>query len=258
MTECEKIQEKLSEMLDGELSEAEEAAVRAHIADCPDCAALYAAFSALSEAAAEPEDVPDTLHTAVMDRVRRAEKALKFQRNFKRWRPVAICAASLILVVGTVFAIGKSGFFATKSASPAAPGNETAAGETYGAADGSMYSYSCDAADLPPAAECPEASMKSEQEADAGLSDRMDAMYAPELAPEQLYTLTVRITGQNEDGSVAKVVESEWVESGETVYLYWLEPPETLAEGEELTVACVWFNEETGECWDAVVAEEDE
>lgn len=257
MTECEKIQGLLSEMLDGELTEADEAAVRAHIADCPGCAALYAAFSALSEAAAEPEDVPDTLHTAVMDRVRRAEKAIKFQRNFKRWRPAAICAASLILVVGTVFAIGKSGFFAAGSAAPAAPGNETAAGVTYGAADNNMFSYSCDAADFPPeAAECPEASLKSEQEADAGLSDRMDAMYAPELAPEQLYTLTVRITGQNEDGSVAEVVESEWAEPGETVYLYWLEPPETLTEGTELTVACIWFNGETGECWDTMIAEE--
>lgn len=86
MTECEKIQEKLSEMLDGELSETDEAEVRAHIAHCPDCAALYAAFSALSEAAAEPEDVPNELHGAVMDRVRRAEKAVKFQKNFQRWR----------------------------------------------------------------------------------------------------------------------------------------------------------------------------
>ena len=255
MTECEKIQEKLSEMLDGELSEADGAEVRAHIAHCPDCAALYAAFSALSEAAAEPEDVPDALHGAVMDRVRRAEKAVKFQRNFKRWRPAAICAASLILVVGTVFAIGRSGFLAAKTAAPSTGGNETAMEETYyGIADGSMFSYSCDASDFSPVAEeCPETSMKSDP--DAGLTDRMEAMYAPLPEPDALYTMTVRITGENEDGSVAEVIESDYAEPGTVVYLYWTEQPETLAEGEELAVACVWYNAETGECWDAVVEE---
>lgn len=242
MTECEKIQEKLSEMLDGELSEADEAEVRAHIAHCPDCAALYAAFSALSEAAAEPEDVPDELHAAVMDRVRRAEKAVKFQKNFQRWRPIALAAACLVVLVGTVLSVNR-GLFAAKSAAPSAGGNETAMGVTF-SADGSMFSYSCDASDFPAEeAESPETSMKSDS--DAGLNDRMEA----------LYTMTVRITGENEDGSVAEIIESDYAEPGTTVYLYWTEQPETLAEGEELAVACVWYNAETGECWDAVIEE---
>ena len=242
MTGCEKIQEKLSEMLDGELSEADEAEVRAHIAHCPDCAALYAAFSALSEAAAEPEDVPDELHGAVMDRVRRAEKAVKFQKNFQRWRPIALAAACLVVLVGTVLSVNR-GLFAAKSAAPSAGGNETAMGVTF-SADGSMFSYSCDASDFPAEeAESPETSMKSDP--DAGLTDRMEA----------LYTMTVRITGENEDGSVAEIIESDYAEPGTTVYLYWTEQPETLAEGEELAVACVWYNAETGDCWDAVIEE---
>lgn len=242
MTECEKIQEKLSEMLDGELSETDEAEVRAHIAHCPDCAALYAAFSALSEAAAEPEDVPDELHGAVMDRVRRAEKAVKFQKNFQRWRPIALAAACLVVLVGTVLSVNR-GLFAAKSAAPSAGGNETAMGVTF-SADGSMFSYSCDASDFPAEeAESPEPSMKSDP--DAGLNDRMEALYA----------MTVRITGENEDGSVAEVIESDYAEPGTTVYLYWTEQPETLAEGEELAVACVWYNAEIGECWDAVIEE---
>lgn len=242
MTECEKIQEKLSEMLDGELSEADEAEVRAHIAHCPDCAALYAAFSALSEAAAEPEDVPDELHAAVMDRVRRAEKAVKFQKNFQRWRPIALAAACLVVLVGTVLSVNR-GLFAAKSAAPSARGNETAMGVTF-SADGSMFSYSCDASDFPTEeAESPETSMKSDP--DAGLNDRMEA----------LYTMTVRITGENEDGSVAEIIESDYAEPDTTVYLYWTEQPETLVEGEELAVACVWYNAETGECWDAVIEE---
>lgn len=242
MTECEKIQEKLSEMLDGELSEADEAEARAHIAHCPDCAALYAAFSALSEAAAEPEDVPDELHAAVMDRVRRAEKAVKFQKNFQRWRPIALAAACLVVLVGTVLSVNR-GLFAAKSAAPSAGGNETAMGVTF-SADGSMFSYSCDASDFPAEeAESPETSMKSDP--DAGLNDRMEA----------LYIMTVRITGENEDGSVAEIIESDYAEPGTVVYLYWTEQPETLVEGEELAVACVWYNAETGECWDAVIEE---
>ncbi len=249
MTECEKIQEKLSEMLDGELSESDETEVRAHIAHCPDCAALYAAFSALSEAAAEPEDVPDTLHGAVMDRVRRAEKAVKFQKSFHRWRPIALAAACLIVLVGTVLSVNK-GLLAAKTAAPAASEDKTGmGGETYGIADSSMFSYSCDAA------EYPETSMKSDPDAGLDVENRMEAMYAPIPEPEALYTMTVRITGENEDGSVAEVVESDYAEPGTVVYLYWTEPPETLAEGEELAVACVWYNAETGECWDAVVEE---
>lgn len=252
MTECEKIQEKLSEMLDGELSEADEAEVRAHIAHCPDCAALYAAFSALSEAAAEPEDVPDELHGAVMDRVRRAEKAVKFQKNFQRWRPIVLAAACLVVLVGTVLSVNR-GLFAAKSAAPSAGGNETAMGVTF-SADGSMFSYSCDASDFPAEeAESPETSMNSDP--DAGLTDRMEAMYAPPPEPEALYTMTVRITGENEDGSVAEIIESDYTKPGTVVYLYWTEQPETLAEGEELAVACVWYNAETGECWDAVIEE---
>lgn len=254
MTGCEKIQEKLSEMLDGELSETDETEVRAHIAHCPDCAALYAAFSALSEAAAEPEDVPDELHAAVMDRVRRAEKAVKFQKNFQRWRPIALAAACLVVLIGTVLSVNR-GLFAAKSAAPSAGGNETAMGVTF-SADGSMFSYSCDASDFPAEeAGSPDASMNSNPDSDLGLDKRADVMYAPLPEPEALYTLTVRITGENEDGSVAEVIESDYAEPGTVVYLYWTEQPETLAEGEELAVTCVWYNAETGECWDAVVEE---
>ena len=44
----EQMQERISLLLDGALSPAEETALRAHLAECPDCAAFYEAFSALS------------------------------------------------------------------------------------------------------------------------------------------------------------------------------------------------------------------
>ena len=52
MNECERFQEMISALLDGELSAEEEAELRAHMAECPDCAAMAAAFAAVSEAVA--------------------------------------------------------------------------------------------------------------------------------------------------------------------------------------------------------------
>lgn len=239
MTECEKIQEKISELIDGELSAADETEVRAHIAHCPDCAALYAAFSAVSEAASEPEDVPETLHAAVMDRVRRAEKALRFQRGFRRWRPAAICAAALIVVVGTVFAVGRATLLAPKA--PETPGN------------GAFY-----------VADVPESCLKSAEDvvSEEKSADNvwMDTMGMPQFSLVQQRTpgvLTVRVTGQTEDGTVAEVLSSDWAEAGATVYLYWAgEDTRVPVPGEVVTVQCAWYDAETGECWDTELAAE--
>ena len=74
MSDCERYEAMISALLDGELSPEEEAEVRAHMASCPDCAAMYAAFAAVGTAVRE-QDVPDTLHKGIMDTVRAAETA---------------------------------------------------------------------------------------------------------------------------------------------------------------------------------------
>ena len=55
MNGCERFQEDLSALLDGMLPEDREREVLAHLAGCPDCAALYDAFDRLSEAMEQEE-----------------------------------------------------------------------------------------------------------------------------------------------------------------------------------------------------------
>ena len=104
MSDCERYEAMISALLDGELSPEEEAEVRAHMASCPDCAAMYAAFAAVGTAVRE-QDVPDTLHKGIMDTVRAAETARRTQSRIIRLRAILTAAACLIVVVGTVFAL---------------------------------------------------------------------------------------------------------------------------------------------------------
>ena len=123
MNECERYETMLSAYLDGELPEAEEAELKAHLANCPECAAMYEAFSAVGEAV-RTQDVPDTLHSRIMETVRAAEKASRTQRAIIRLRPIFAAAACLIVLVGTVFALKNTTGFgrkAMRSADAAAP-----------------------------------------------------------------------------------------------------------------------------------------
>ena len=107
MSDCERFEELLSALLDGELSGQEEAEARAHLAACPECRAIYGAFAAVGAAIAG-EDVPDTLHDGIMAKVHAAEKAKKTQSVIVRLRPILAAAACLVVLVGTVFALKNS------------------------------------------------------------------------------------------------------------------------------------------------------
>ena len=48
MTECEKYQEMISAMLDGELAESGQEELRRHMDGCPECRNMYEAFAAVS------------------------------------------------------------------------------------------------------------------------------------------------------------------------------------------------------------------
>ena len=74
MSSCEKYQELISRMVDEELCAKERAALTEHIRSCPDCAALYSAFSALSrQIGGDLEDAPAELRENVMAEIRRTE-----------------------------------------------------------------------------------------------------------------------------------------------------------------------------------------
>lgn len=142
MNECERFEEMISALLDGELSAEEEAEVRAHMEHCPECRAMYEAFAAVGEAIGTQE-VPATLHSGIMDKVHAAEKARRTQHTIVRLRPILAAAACLIVVVGTVFALKNTVGFgrSMKSASTAAvPHTDEARPEIAMAPDtGTMY-----------------------------------------------------------------------------------------------------------------------
>ena len=134
MKTCVEYQELISVLLDGELTDAEQAEVKVHTAHCPECRAMYEAFSAVS--AVEAEEVPDTLHTAVMDRVVKAHRALKTQGRIMRLRPILATAACLVVIVGTVFAAKNATLRNHVSEAPmAAPTEAAPASAAAGAAE---------------------------------------------------------------------------------------------------------------------------
>ena len=74
MSQCEIYQELISRMVDGDLSAREEADLARHIETCPDCAALFQAFSAISGQIGEDlEEAPFDLRDNVMAEIHREE-----------------------------------------------------------------------------------------------------------------------------------------------------------------------------------------
>ena len=102
MKKCEEFAPLLSAYFDGELTEEENAAVRAHLSECEDCRARLDEYAQLSGAmlALGEEDVPEGFTARVMDAVR-AEKAamprMKKPSAWRRWMPMAACAAIVAL-----------------------------------------------------------------------------------------------------------------------------------------------------------------
>ena len=111
MSDCERYEALISELLDGELSAEEETEVREHMAHCAACAAMYEAFSAAGEALrADASNVPATLHSGIMAKVAMAEKAQKTQNKIIRLRPMLTAAACLVVLVGTLLALKNNSF----------------------------------------------------------------------------------------------------------------------------------------------------
>lgn len=96
--DCEQIQELISGMLDGELSNTDRALVNEHMEHCPECRAVFEAFSAVSDSLHDLEEVPEGLTDAVMDRVRAKPKAPK-RRRLAGFAAMAACLA-LVLLAG--------------------------------------------------------------------------------------------------------------------------------------------------------------
>ena len=115
----EQMQERISMLLDGALSPEEETALRAHLAECPDCAAFYEAFSTLSSfVGGDLEEPPESLRANVMAKLRRDEIRRRSARGPARgWIGLAAIAAVLALVILVGPALRRSDLAANEAAS---------------------------------------------------------------------------------------------------------------------------------------------
>lgn len=101
--EHEKCIELISCLLDGELSESEEAEVREHIAACDECKSVYDAFAALSGSVSQLEEPPEGLHEDIMAAVSR-ERRKKPRVVWLRALSAAACLA-LVVFAGVRFGL---------------------------------------------------------------------------------------------------------------------------------------------------------
>ena len=160
--DCTKYIELMSAVLDGECTAEERRALDAHLAVCPECAALFEILSANAKAARELDcEMPAGLKERILNNLPAQEQPNKQGKviHWKRWIPVA-AAACLVLVVSLVPFASRSG-----SAAPEAA-NADSASSSYvydyskaGAADGSHSYGAADPAapGAPTPAEAPEA-----------------------------------------------------------------------------------------------------
>lgn len=105
MTDCERNMERISALLDGELPPADAAELRAHMAGCPECRAMYQAFAALGTAVTAEEPLPEHLHENIMSTVHQADQAMRKQRKLVRLRAALTTAACLVVLTVTVFSL---------------------------------------------------------------------------------------------------------------------------------------------------------
>ena len=261
MSDCERFEAMISALLDGELSAEEESELRAHIAECAECAAMYEAFSAVGDALrADTAEVPDTLHDGIMAKVAMAEKAKKTQNKIIRLRPMLTAAACLVVLVGTLLALKNNSF--RMGASSAAPKAAEAPAAMY--ATGGASAGSADAAVEEAPTVMAAKAAASEDAGDAVAESKMETAVAPEepksesvadmamgeavntsadgpLTTSRVETLcfTMRLDAVTADGLQGTVTDPDvqpWLAEGDAVTVLWDGDTEDLAPGTVWTV----------------------
>lgn len=110
MSGCEYYQELISRMLDEDISRDERAALAEHLGTCRECAAMYQAFSALSDTISSGMvDPPEELTDNIMAELRRSEirrKNRRMPRQMKNLIAAVACAAVVIAAVGGAAIVG--------------------------------------------------------------------------------------------------------------------------------------------------------
>ena len=106
---CENALELMNRELDGALTEAESAALQAHLDACPDCRETWRQLHELDALLQESElEPPAALHDGVMREIRQEQK----RKPRRAWLPAAAiaAAAALVLLAGKAGLIALPGF----------------------------------------------------------------------------------------------------------------------------------------------------
>ncbi len=148
---CENAFELISASLDGELTAAEEAQLREHLAQCPACRALQAELTGLQAATqAELEAVaPPELKARIMENLPAQEKSAGKVVYWRRWGAMAAAVALVALGAWQLprFVFDPADVNRSADVAPAADKPTT---ETTGAIEGPVFAYSgaADSADV--------------------------------------------------------------------------------------------------------------
>lgn len=164
----------VSAVIDGEASEAEREELKAHIKECPECAALLKAYRAVGDELREV-DPPEKLASGVMYRIKYVKK-----HRFAFGRFSAIAAAAIIIVVaGSIFLKNNSTETNARKAAVSYAETESFYSESFALANDS--------------AEAPE----SIEHAEADYANAYDAepAVAPTPAPEHNDTFAAIVSG---------------------------------------------------------------
>ena len=101
MKSCDKYQDLISRLVDGEVNRDEYADLMEHMRHCSYCSATYAVFHDLSEIlqSEESETLPEGLHEHIMAGVRRSAVEKKNRRLRGAWMRTALTAAACAALV---------------------------------------------------------------------------------------------------------------------------------------------------------------
>ncbi len=128
MTACERYEQQISVLLDGELPEEEQTELRAHLQTCADCAATYRMFSNLSAVmqditAEPPADLTDRILAQIeKEKIVPIESAKPRRRG---WKTLVATAACLAVIVGVAVFAGPNRIGSTVPAKITPPHQET-------------------------------------------------------------------------------------------------------------------------------------
>lgn len=283
MNGCEYYQELISRLVDGELSEEGRAVLAQHLRECAECAALYDAFSGISQAIWDDmEEAPASLAENVMAQVRRSkmlEKNTANEQQPKRRRAeknkgksgafkvVLSAAACLVLVVAAAYTLPVFRGADTTEGLAAPKAMDPQAASIIGGADAATGIMVANEAGAPVAANEPaeaapmETSLEDVAEEAAPISNvyKIEILYAGELVED--FTLRVgeapvRLTGKIYPISVEE--SPQWRSSDESIITV------TTNEDGSCTVEAVGagsakvlaeYGGKTGECWVRAVAD---